>query len=292
MIGSTAHEEVSLSHAVPSSAGSDDVSVVGDVVFAEVQGFRPLAMDLRIPRSDALVPVLVHIHGGGFRRGSRREFSPVHGNDDTFGRMTRSGLAVASIDYRLSGEAVFPAQLDDVRAAIGWLREHGEGYGIDPDAIVLWGGSAGGTLAALVGLEEGCPVRGVIDWYGVADIAVQAALDEGREEPGQSRLDQWLGAPVGKLPDVAAAASPVHHVRRGAPPFHLAHGDRDTMIPAAQSTLLADALRAEGVVVESVVVPGAEHFWQGLTAEEIAPIFDAAARFAHRVTGSTKEVVG
>ncbi|MEV8274182.1 alpha/beta hydrolase [Microbacterium sp. NPDC077184] len=255
-----------------------------DLIFDEVIGYRPLALDLWVPESDAPVPVLVHVHGGGFRRGHRREFSPIHTVDQTFGRMTAAGLAVASIDYRFSGEAVFPAQLDDVRAALAWVQRHGPEHGLDPSRIVLWGGSAGGTLAALVGLEEDSPVRGVIDWYGVADVASMADHDDAHDAPGTSRLDQWLGAYVRTIPERAAEASPVTHVHPDAPPFHIAHGIADTMIPPRQSEVLAEALRRAGVDVELTLVPDAGHFWQGLDADQIAPVFAAAADFALRVT--------
>ena len=101
---------------------------VPDVVYCSVPGYRPLELDLYLPREDGPVPVIVHVHGGGWRRGSRRHPLPVLGAD-FYDRLAAQGFAVAAIDYRLSGEARFPAALDDVRAAIGWVREHAAGVG-------------------------------------------------------------------------------------------------------------------------------------------------------------------
>lgn len=258
-----------------------EIPVQRDIVFARHVGFRPLSLDLYLPGTDAPAPVILQLHGGGWRMGSRSSFSPLVSVADSFGRMVAAGFAVAAVDYRLSGEAAFPAQLDDVRAALEWLRTEGGGHGVDPTRIVLWGGSAGGTLAALVGLEADSSVRGVIDWYGPSDLLAMAEFTRGVDAPGQSREDLWLGASVFDVPEVAAAASPARQVRRGAPPFHLAHGVDDTDVPPAQSELLAEALSGVGAEVELHLEPGAGHFWKGVADQ--GPLFDRALAFARRV---------
>lgn len=255
--------------------------VLRDIVFAQHAGFRPLSLDLYLPEKDAPAPVILQLHGGGWRQGTRSSFSPLVSNDYSFGRMVAAGFAVAAVDYRLSGEVVFPAQVDDVRAALMWIRAEGGIYGLDPTRVVLWGGSAGGTLAALVGLEADASVRGVIDWYGPSDLLAMAEYTRGVDLPGQSREDLWLGASVFDVPDVAVAASPARQVSPGAPPFHLAHGADDTDVPPAQSQLLADALTAVGADVELHIEPGAGHFWKGVADQ--APLFDRALDFARRV---------
>ena len=155
---------------------------------------------------------------------------------------------------------------------------------------MLWGGSAGGTLAALVGLEPDARVRGVIDWYGPADLVAMEDYTRslGVDGPGESREDRWLGGWVKDLPDAARAASPVSHVHAGSPPFHLAHGDADDAVPLSQSEALADALRPAGVEVDLHVEPGAGHFWRGAASERVALLFDQAIAFATRVTAADR----
>ena len=138
-----------------------------DLVYGEVPGYRPLELDLYLPREDGPVPVIVHVHGGGWRRGSRRHPLPVLGAD-FYDRLAAQGFAVAAVDYRLSGEARFPAPLDDVRTAIGWVGEHAAGYGLDTGGVFLWGDSAGGHLALLAALT-GATAHGVVAWFPVTD---------------------------------------------------------------------------------------------------------------------------
>jgi acetyl esterase/lipase len=129
---------------------------ISDLVYGEVPGFRPLELDLYLPgaapsASAAPVPVIVHVHGGGWRRGSRRVPLPRLGAG-FYDELAARGFAVAAIDYRLSGEARYPAALEDVRAAIGWVREHAAEYGMDPGRVFAWGDSAGGHLALMAAL--------------------------------------------------------------------------------------------------------------------------------------------
>jgi acetyl esterase/lipase len=260
--------------------------VLRDVVFAEHPGFRPVTLDLHPPEVDRPAPVVLQLHGGGWLGGRRSVFTPLVGPEDSFGRIAAAGFAVVAADYRLSGEAVFPAQVDDVMAALDWIGTHADQHRLDPERIVLWGGSAGGTLAALAGLRRPPGVRGVIDWYGPSDQLAMAAHTVGRDAVGQSREDRWLGAPVASVPDRAREASPALRVTAGAPPFHLAHGDADDDVPLDQSTRLATALHDARVNVEYVVEPGLGHFWRGAGPTRTAEIFDRAIAFARRVTGT------
>jgi acetyl esterase/lipase len=145
------------------------------VEYADVPGFRPLELDLYLP--DGLpgpVPVVVHVHGGGWRRGSRRHPLPALG-DDFYHALAATGIAVAAIDYRLSGKARYPAAVDDVRAAVAWARSALPGYGIAPGPLVLWGDSAGGHLTLLAALTgpraDDTGVDGVVAWFPVTDLA-------------------------------------------------------------------------------------------------------------------------
>ena len=244
---------------------SPGVRRVPDLVYGEVPGYRPLELDLYLPQAGGPAPVIVHVHGGGWRRGSRRHPLPVLGAD-FYDELAAQGFAVAAIDYRLSGEALFPAPLDDVRAAIGWIRDHAAAYGLDPGRMFLWGDSAGGHLALLAALT-GAKVQGVVAWFPVTDLAglpADVAGAGGVPDPGpESREALLLGAPVSSVPDLAREASPVSHVSAGAPPVLLMHGAADDLVPPAQSVRLAEALGAAGATVELELVPGATHFWNG-----------------------------
>lgn len=255
--------------------------VFHDVDYAQPEGFRPLSLDLRVPETGA-APVIVFLHGGGWMRGSRKVFTPGIRDADSFDRIVAAGFAVAACEYRLSGEARFPAQRDDVDAALDWLQASGEGYGVDASRIVLWGVSAGATLAALTGLRRG-GVRGVVDWFGPADLLAMADHTTG-EAPDDTREARWLGAAPASVPDLARAASPVHQVHAAAPPFHIAHGTADEHVPCAQSDALAAALRTAGADVELFLIDGARHFWQGL--DDTRALFDSALDFAHRVSAN------
>jgi acetyl esterase/lipase len=167
-----------------------------------------------------------------------------------------------------------------VDAALAWLRAHGADHGVDASRIVLWGVSAGATLAALTGLRRD-DIRGVVDWFGPADMFAMAAHDMG-DPADETREARWIGAPAVELPKAARAASPALQVHAGAPPFHISHGTADEHVPFAQSEALAVALRAIGADLEFHPVDGGRHFWHGL--DDTAPLFDRAIDFVARVT--------
>jgi acetyl esterase/lipase len=236
-----------------------------DIRYGEVPGYRPLELDLYLPEAEEPAPVIVHVHGGGWRRGSRREPLRALG-EDFYDTLAAQGFAVAAVDYRLSAEARFPAPLEDVSGAVGWVRDNAAGYGLDAGRVFLWGDSAGGHLALLAALTGG-KVQGVVAWFPVtdllgmpADIAGAGAVPD--TGPG-SREALLLGAPAAAVPELARQASPLTYAAAGAPPILLMHGAADDMVPPAQSIRLADALRAAGATVELELVPGATHMWHG-----------------------------
>ena len=252
---------------------------VPDLCYGEVPGYRPLEVDLYLPEAAGPPPVIVHVHGGGWRRGSRRHPLPALGAD-FYARLAAQGFAVAAIDYRLSGEARFPAPLEDVRTAIGWVQNQAAGYGLDPGRIFCWGDSAGGHLALLAALS-GAGVQGVVAWFPVTDLAgltADIAAAGGVPDAGPcSREALLLGAPPASVPDLARKASPVSHASAAAPPVLLMHGAADDLVPPAQSIRLAEALRAAGAAVELELVPGATHFWNG--ASDLGGIVRRSVQF-------------
>lgn len=212
-------------------------------------------------------------------RGSRRVLCPGFPEEQTFPALARAGWAVLSIDYRLSSEAVFPAQRDDVVAAIEWLREEGcARHRLDPDRIVLWGESAGAHLAALAALIRPSLVSAVVDWYGPSDLGLLLADIDPSSEP--TREQALLGGPGRFSPDLVQAASPLFAVHADAPPFLIAHGLSDDLVPPVHSELLAAALREAGAVVELQLIPDAGHLWRGL--DDLSSVLPRALEFLRR----------
>lgn len=245
-------------------------------------------LDLHLPAADS-PPVIVFIHGGGWLRGDRRTVAPGLVMD-VFAQVLDAGFAVASIDYRLSDEAVFPAQIDDALAAVRWVLEYGTEYGIDADRPVLWGESAGAHLAALAAFRLSDRIRGVIDWFGPSNLITfpyELDPENGSQlaSDTESREARLLGGSIDKNQTLARRASPVFQVTPAAPPFHIAHGTADTLVPFAQSAELAAALTAVRVDVELIPVVGADHMWRGV--EDPQYLVEAALQFAGRVTGAS-----
>jgi len=275
-----------------SPAPDDGVSRTRAVTFAAIPGYRPLELDLFRPAADVPLPAVVYLHGGGWRLGARDMTSPAFRDwqPGLLARVASAGFAVVCPDYRLSGEARFPAQLDDVQRALDWVASSGPGHGIDPDRILLWGDSAGGHLATLAALRGKArpAIRGVVAWYPVTDLlGIQADADAIGGDPHDSadaRESALLGGLICDLPELAADASPVTHAAAATAPFFIAHGTADLGVPFAQSARLRDALLAAGTDVTLHSVDGANHMWTGASDEQLHQLFDATVAFLRRGT--------
>ncbi|MEU7799969.1 alpha/beta hydrolase [Micromonospora arborensis] len=249
-----------------------------DIVVHEVPGFRPLTLDLVVPaEASAPVPVLVWIHGGAWLFGSPKQPADWLMEVDPSTAAIRAGFAVASAQYRLSGEAHFPAQLDDVKAAVRWLRREGDRVGVDRERIGVWGESAGGHLASMVALtgddQDDSGVGAAVCWYAPANLLTMqsqahplATIDHDAADSPESLL---IGAPLTENPGRGRAASPITYVTAAAPPMLLIHGDQDLVVPVGQSEELAAALTAAGAEVELSVVPGADHCFAGVPVQPL-----------------------
>ncbi|NUR72348.1 MAG: alpha/beta hydrolase [Hamadaea sp.] len=250
------------------------------IVVADPPGFRPLQLDLHIPAGEGPFPVVFWVHGGGWTSGSRVWLPD---SIEPFGfhqRLIDRGYAVADVDYRLAREISFPAQLDDVQAAIRWVRTHAAQLRLDPARFATLGESAGGQLAALAGLlgSDDTAVHAVVDWYGVSDFL---AL-KGRDDP-EDNVARYLGGPLPAVTETARAASPTHRVHAGAPPFLAVHGTDDRVVPFAQSVELAEALRAVGVRCDVLAAEGGDHCFVGYA--DIGGLIDAGIDFLDDVLG-------
>lgn len=235
--------------------------VLSDLPYV-ADGHQRQKLDLILPsKSDKPAPVVVWIHGGAWRAGDKAR------NPAQF--LVGRGYAVASINYRLVQHASMPAQIEDCKAAIRWLRANAKEYNLDSDHIGVWGASAGGHLVALLGTagdikelegELGNPdqssrVQCVVDWFGPTDFLAMGRTQERPEAP----VAQLLGGPLSQKQEAAKLASPITHVTKDDPPFLIMHGDKDTTVGVRQSYLLADKLKATGVEVELKVLQGAGH---------------------------------
>jgi acetyl esterase/lipase len=253
---------------MPHAADALPAGVIAHRDLAYVSGGHARqTLDLYLPPAPGPSPLIVWIHGGAFRMGSKEDRVPLE--------MLEQGYAIASLNYRLSQHARFPAQIEDCKAAVRWLRAHAEGYELDPERFASWGESAGGHLAAMLGtaghersfdvgehLEFSSRVQAVLDFFGPTDFGQMDAhrLPEGMVHDGaDSPESQLVGGPIQERPAEVARANPVAYVTPEAPPFLVVHGDRDPLVPYHQSTLLVAALQAAGVPVTFYTVAGAGH---------------------------------
>ncbi|WP_036393550.1 alpha/beta hydrolase [Micromonospora chokoriensis] len=260
-----------------------------DIIVNEVPGFRPLTLDLVVPvEAPQPVPVLVWIHGGAWLFGSPKQPADWLMEADPFTAAIRAGFAVASAQYRLCAEARFPAQLDDVKAAVRWLRRHGDKVGVDRERIGVWGESAGGHLASMVALtgndQDDSGVRAAVCWYAPSNLLTMQSqahpsgtIDHDAADSPESLL---IGAPLAENPELGRVASPITYVTDQAPPMLLIHGDQDVVVPVGQSEELAAALTAAGAEVELLVVPGADHCFAGVP---LVPLIRDSLAFFSRV---------
>ena len=230
-------------------------------------GHERQKLDLYLPKDGTNLPVIINIHGGAFKMGSKEQGVPTE--------YLAQGYAVASINYRLSQHAKFPAQIEDCKAAVRWLRAHAAEYRLNAKHIVAWGGSAGGSLAAMLGttgdvkefevggnLDQSSRVQAVVDYFGPTDFLQMDAhrLPNGMtHDPADSPESLLIGGAIQENKEKVARANPITYVTNDDPPFLICHGDADLMVPHHQSVLLEAALKKAGVPVTFYTVPGAGH---------------------------------
>jgi len=238
------------------------VRMLADLTYGRGGG-RDLKLDLFLPKEDERRhPAIVFIHGGGWSGGAKGQFW----NQAAY--LAGEGYAAACVEYRLSGEARFPAAVEDCKCAIRWLRAHAKPYQVDPERIAVGGGSAGAHLAAMVGVTDrtaglegaggygdvSSRVRAVVAFNGVFDMF---AMMRGGNIPKPITL--FLGGGPDEARKNYELASPIRHVDKGDPPFLLLHGTGDSTVPFEQSKAMQKKLKSVGVTAELFAAEGANH---------------------------------
>ena len=268
----------------------DGVIAFPDVEYANLNGFRPLLLDIYRPAaggSGRPRPLVIYVHGGGWRHGDSRTTGAFTNFPRVLASLAARGYVVASIEYRLTGEARYPAAVRDVNSAIAFLRLHAREWGIDPTRVVLWGASAGGYLVAMSATTCNDPrfapplstgrmsrrqaaaaaaprvsdcVQAVVSWYGLFDLGPLLA-GTGSNPAITAVVRAFLGCRAGSCLGLAGRASPLGRVSSGTPPMLLMAGTADTEVPCEQTLEMAAALRRAHAPVQMHLVKGANHGW-------------------------------
>jgi len=265
-----------------------ELKVVKDIEYANVDGVS-LKLDLYLPPANAAAqpsgrkpPLLVWIHGGGWRYGDKADF-PLRW-------LVQKGYAGASINYRLSDVALFPAGVHDCKGAIRWLRANAEKYGYDATRIGVSGGSAGGHLAALLGVtgdvqelegdvaghtDRSSRVQAVVNIFGPTDFPRLA--EQGHPEFTTSLVALWLGDPISgkKGKDLARLASPIYHITRDDPPFLAIQGTKDPLVFVPQVASFHEAYEKAGLESNLQIIEGAQHNMGQVLDEERKKLVEA-----------------
>ncbi len=265
-----------------------------DLEFASVDGHR-LKLDLYLPADDR-PPLVIWIHGGGWRSGSKERCFVDW--------LTEHGYAVASISYRLTDKAIFPAQIHDCKAAVRWLRAKADQYGYRSDRIAVAGSSAGGHLAALVGtsvgveqlegtvgghLDQSSRVDAVIDFYGPTDFVLRSKTHPARANRADSGTYGLLGGGADKQTQRAQQASPTSYVSPDDPPLLIFHGDRDKKVLLDQSYRIQELYNQANLSATLHVLKGLGHggsqFFQGQQQKRIVAFLDRHLKALPRQDG-------
>ena len=266
-----------------------------DVTYASIDD-RSLRVDVYAPsaKPESPIPAIVWVHGGGWRGGSK----------DGIGRpapILSRGYGLVSVEYRLSGEAVFPAAIADVKAAMRWVRANASKYGFDPSRLGAWGSSAGGHLVALLGTahemeewdsihEENAGISSrpdaVCNWFGPTDFLrmndVPGRIDHDAADSPESR---FIGGPIQDHPEKTQQANPIQYITADDPPMLHMHGELDKSVPYNQSELLHVALEDAGLDTTLYMVKSADHGFRNMQGDTPESLIDRVEKFFLRTLG-------
>jgi acetyl esterase/lipase len=224
-------------------AAEASYQTIRDLVYAQPED-EPLRADVYRPQGEGPFPGVLCVHGGAWFFGSKSQV------DGIARRLAEAGYTAVAINYRLAPKHKFPAQIEDCRAALLWMRENAKQYQIDPSRVGAWGYSAGGHLVALLGVS-GVGLKVV--------VAGGAPCDFRQAPPDSQRLAFWLGGSRRQLPKVYESASPANFVSSDDPPMFFYHGQRDQVVDIAHPTEMVAELKQSGVAAKLYVVPNAGH---------------------------------
>lgn len=283
---------VVISWCLASAVQADETSSVRierDLVYAEVDG-QALKLNLYLPSGEEKAPLVVWIHGGGWRGGSK--------NKPSIKEITKHGFALASISYRFTDAAIFPAQIHDCKGAVRWLRANADRFGYEADWVAVAGSSAGGHLALLMGtsggvtelegnvggnLNESSRVQAVIDYFGPSDFVLRGKNQPERAYTNKSGSFALLGGVAGEKldPKMEEFASPAHYVSADDPPLLIFQGRKDHTVLPEQSEHIAKLYSDAGLKAELVIIENAAHggklFFEGEHFEQAARFLKAHA---------------
>lgn len=253
----------------PPTPGTGTFTTIEAIEYANAGG-KSMLMDLRIPDGSGPFPVILYLHSGAWITGDRKGGPAI--------RQASRGYAVASIDYRLAPQSTWPSQIEDCKAAVRWLRANTARFDLDPDRIGVFGTSAGGHLAAVLGTTSDRPeleglylgnpqfstaVKVVVDFYGPTDLL---KLDEQKLPCYGLDANAFymppsllMGCPIQQCREKTETANPINYITRDDPPFLIMHGMLDCLVPWQQSQMLYDALHASGLNATLYLLPTAEH---------------------------------
>ena len=249
----------------------EGATLVQNVIYEKLKE-RDLPLDLYRPKSGKPTPLVIWIHGGGWKSGSK-----AGGGPGLF-QLLRRGYAVASVEYRLSGEAIFPAAVEDCKAAVSFLRLNALKYNLDPERFGAWGASAGGHLVSMLGTtndvndfnthpvtQKASPkVHAVCNWYGPSDfLRMNDFPSKIDHDSGNSPESLFIGGSIQQNPKKVQRANPATYASSGDPPFLHLHGDKDQLVPWNQSEILHEALKSAGVETTLYKVVGGGHGFGG-----------------------------
>lgn len=252
-----------------------------DVVYGVADGQNLLLDVYRCP-TPGPHPAVVMIHGGGWRGGDK-----AGDRGTAVGLSTRAGITCFSINYRLAPQFTYPAQVLDCARAVRWVRAHAPEYDVDPDRIAAWGGSAGGHLSLMLGVINptdfqspddpnkalSAKVKCVVDIFGPSDLTGNATWPANAVQIAEG----FLGASREQAPDKYAQASPITHVTADDAPVMMLHGDKDSLVPLAQSEVMKAALEKAGVECQLIVIANGEHGFKGADPAKVLEATIAAA---------------